>query len=304
MHSFYDRVTSGANRIVPPTVAIAVAIAIAIVGCGSSNHQAATVAATAPTVTSPTPTSPTQTTPAASTPKQSPPARKPPLRPPPPLTGRVIVIDPGHNGGNGRAPSVVNQLVPAGRGQTKACNTTGTATDSGYPEAEFNWDVSLRLQQLLNSQGAQVVLTRHSDSGIGPCVNIRAAIGNAVHADAVIAVHADGGPANGRGFDVIYPPDSGSTAAIFAKSLLLAHAVHTALIHAAFLPPATYVGHGGYDQRSDLAGLNLSTQPAIFVELGNMRNSTDAAIQTTQRGRQTLARALDRGLIAFLTANQ
>jgi N-acetylmuramoyl-L-alanine amidase len=218
-----------------------------------------------------------------------------------PLTGRVVVIDPGHNGHNFLAPQVIGRLVPAGRGRLKACNTTGTETDSGYPEAAFNWDVALRLQALLVHQGARVVLTRHSNTGVGPCVNERAAIGNQAHADAVIAIHADGGPSDGRGFQVIYAPDSGPTAATFAASLRLARVVHIALQASGVLPPSTYVGQNGYSVRDDLAGLNLSTRPAIFVELGNMRNSVDAAIQMNPTMRERLAAALDAGLVDYLT---
>ncbi|MFX5817268.1 N-acetylmuramoyl-L-alanine amidase, partial [Acinetobacter baumannii] len=84
------------------------------------------------------------------------------------------------------------------------CNTTGTATASGYEEAAFNWDLAIRLRRILEAAGANVVMTRHDNAGVGPCVNQRAAIGNHAHADAVIAIHEDGGPAWGRGFQVIY----------------------------------------------------------------------------------------------------
>src|SRR4051812_17283968 len=42
------------------------------------------------------------------------------------VTGKVVVLDPGHNGGNAAHAAQINKLVPAGRGQTKPCNTTGT----------------------------------------------------------------------------------------------------------------------------------------------------------------------------------
>jgi len=218
-----------------------------------------------------------------------------------PLARKVVVVNPGHNGHNYLASSVINALVPAGRGAVKACDTTGTQTDAGYSEAAFNWDVSLRLRALLLAQGARVVLTRSSNTGVGPCVNVRAAIGNRAHADAVISIHADGGPPDGRGFQVIYAPDVGDTAPIYAASLRFAHAIQSALVTSAILPPSTYVGQDGYSVRTDLAGLNLSTRPAIFVELGNMRNAVDAAIQTGAADRQRIAAALDDGLVRFLT---
>lgn len=270
--------------------------ALLITGCGGSTPSTptatnGTTAATsaAQTATPPPPTSTDKPRPALA-----------PARAPRPLAGRTIVIDPGHNGGNAEAASVINQPVPAGRGRIKPCNTTGTATDAGYPEATFNRDLALRLMRLLLDQGARVVLTRHSNTGIGPCVNVRAAIGNAAHADAVIAIHADGGPPEGRGFHVIYPPDAGSTAQIYRASLRLAHAIHHAIRLSGLLPTSTYAGRDGYNERDDLAGLNLSTRPAVLVELGNMRNSTDAALQTDPGFRQRMAEVLASGLEAFL----
>ena len=37
--------------------------------------------------------------------------------PPPVLAGEVVVIDPGHNGDNDAAPTVINQPVRIGRGE-------------------------------------------------------------------------------------------------------------------------------------------------------------------------------------------
>src|SRR6266478_5592816 len=122
-----------------------------------------------------------------------------------PLHGKTIVVDPGHNGGNWSHPSEINRLVDAG-GFQKACDTTGTSTNDGYSEASYNFDVATRLARILRAAGARVVLTRTNNTGWGPCINERAAIGNRAHADAAISIHADGGPAGGRGFHVIYKP--------------------------------------------------------------------------------------------------
>ena len=91
---------------------------------------------------------------------------------------KVVVIDPGHNGANSANPDIINALVPAGFGQTKPCNTTGTATNAGYPEHQFTWNVANDLRPILEASGITVVMTRSSDDGVGPCVNDRAAIGN------------------------------------------------------------------------------------------------------------------------------
>jgi N-acetylmuramoyl-L-alanine amidase len=65
-------------------------------------------------------------------------------------------------------------------------------------------------------------------------------------------------------------------------------------------PVSNYLGAQGLDPRSDLAGLNLSAVPAIYLECGNMRNATDAALMSGAAGRQALARRLAAGILAFL----
>src|SRR5262249_25142565 len=82
------------------------------------------------------------------------------------VSGKTILVDPGHNGGNWAHPEIINQLVPMGTG-SKACDTTGTQTNSGYQEAAFTFDVGTRLVALLRSAGAKGVMTRESNAGIG-----------------------------------------------------------------------------------------------------------------------------------------
>ena len=217
-----------------------------------------------------------------------------------PLAGRTVAIDPGHNGGNYLHTAEIDRLVNAGT-LRKACDTTGTATDAGYSEAAYNFDVALRLARILRGEGARVVLTRTSNTGWGPCITERAAIGNRAHANAAISIHADGGPASGRGFHVIYPPSIPHlTDDIAAASKRLALAVRDAFAAGTGEPYATYIGIDGLDVRSDLGGLNLSDVPKVFIETGNMRNATDAARLESATYRQREADALARGIAAFL----
>src|SRR5690242_2683317 len=51
-----------------------------------------------------------------------------------PLAGKVVGIDPGHNGDNGADPAYINQMIWNGR-ESETCDTTGTQTASGYTEA-------------------------------------------------------------------------------------------------------------------------------------------------------------------------
>jgi N-acetylmuramoyl-L-alanine amidase len=215
----------------------------------------------------------------------------------------TIAVDPGHNGGNFTHPEEIARAVPAGAGGvTKACNTTGTATNDGLlTEAQFNWDVAEDLVPRLEHLGATVVLTRKSNGGVGPCVDERAAIANRAHAAVALSIHADGNEAEGaHGFDVIHPSTEEMVAPRMAEpSLEFAEDVRDALVQAG-VPAANYVGEDGLDARSDLAGLNLAKVPAALVELGNMRNAEEAARLEDPAYRQKLADALAAGIVSFL----
>ena len=64
--------------------------------------------------------------------------------------------------------------------------------------------------------------------------------------------------------------------------------------------PSTYIGGGGLNPRSDIAGLNLAQFPSILVELGNMKNPVDSGLMKTPEGRQKYADAVVRGIAGFL----
>ncbi|TIC88517.1 N-acetylmuramoyl-L-alanine amidase [Nocardioides sp. GY 10113] len=222
------------------------------------------------------------------------------------LAGRVIVIDPGHQLGNSRFPAQVNASVDAG-GFTKACNTTGTATDGGYPEATFAWEVAVLMREELEAAGATVVLTRSSNSASawGPCIDERGRIGNpgwsGPTADLEISLHGDGNlSAGARGFHVIAPESrAGWTDDIAAPSLVLARAVRDGLLGVG-VPVSTYLGVDGLDVRGDLGTLNWSDKPTVMVELGNMRDPGDAALMTSAAGRRTYAVGVVAGVTRFL----
>jgi N-acetylmuramoyl-L-alanine amidase len=193
--------------------------------------------------------------------------------------------------------------VPAG-GFRKPCNTTGTATNGGYPEASLTWDVAVRLREQLRTLGATVRLTRHGNrqDEWGPCVDVRGRAGNDEKADLKLSIHADGSYARGaHGFHVIMPPDRRPwTHDIYRASRQLAMATRAALVERG-LHRATYVAGGdGLDVRRDLGTLNLSDVPTVMVELGNMRSPRDAAQMTRRGGRDRYAHALGLAALRFL----
>ena len=211
------------------------------------------------------------------------------------IAGMGVFLDPGHNAGADTTSQVDN-----GRGGTKQCNTSGAATNDGYPEHAFTWAVVGLISGSLNQVGVRTELSRDSDNGVGPCVDKRAALANAMHPDAIVSIHADGGPPSGSGFHVNYssPPLNDVQA---GPAVQLARTIRDALVQAGF-HPSTYVGSDGLYGRADLAGLNLAEYPAVLVELGNMKNADEAAQMQSPDGRARYANAVTQGIVNFLNA--
>jgi N-acetylmuramoyl-L-alanine amidase len=217
-----------------------------------------------------------------------------------PLSGRVIGIDPGHNGRNYTDPGFINRLIFNGR-EAETCDTTGTETDRGYTEARFNFAVAEDLSAQLRGLGARVVLTRTSNTGVGPCVTTRSAILNRAHAAVAIDIHADGGPAGGRGFAILEPVADGPNNRIIAPSRRFGAILRGRYEAVTGEPPSTYDGQNGIARRDDLAGLNLTTVPKVLIECANMRNAADAARLVSPAFQRRIATAMAQAIVAFLT---
>jgi N-acetylmuramoyl-L-alanine amidase len=216
-----------------------------------------------------------------------------------PLAGKIVGIDPGHNGGNFTDPGAIAHLIWNGTGW-ESCDTTGTTTDGGYPEAQFTFNVARYLRADLRRDGARVVMTRTSNDGVGPCVDRRAEIINDARADVAVDIHADGGPASGRGFTILEPVADGPDDNVIAASQGFGADVRQAMLAGTPMPVSDYTGVDGIMPRDDLAGLNLTTVPKVLIECGNMRNATDAGLLVTARFQQQVASALTVAIVKFL----
>lgn len=219
------------------------------------------------------------------------------------VRGHVIVVDAGHNGGNGAHANDIGRSIFIGT-QTRACDTTGTQTATGYAEHAFTLDVALRTRDLLTAAGARVVMVRTDDAGWGPCIDERAAIGNRAHADAGISIHADGGPRDGHGFHVNVPANiPGYTDDIYTASHTLGIALRDTYASATGIAPSTYIGSNGLVERRDFGGLNLSDVPKVLFETANMQNPSDAALLENSDVRQRIAHALAAGLARYFSGS-
>lgn len=219
-----------------------------------------------------------------------------------PLAGLTIALDPGHQLGNTN-PRFARQMAQTRWNGTirKGCNTSGTATNAGYPESAFTWRVAVRLKARLEALGASVPMTRTANSYDmwGPCTWDRGKFGARSGADFMVSIHADGSAPGGRGFFVIAPASlTGWTDDIARPSQRLARALIRGMA-AAGATRSTYVANQLFVWR-DQNTLNFADVPTVIVELGNMRNAAEAARMSTSSGQRQYADWLLAGIREYL----
>lgn len=180
----------------------------------------------------------------------------------PALAGKVVVIDPGHGGGD---PGVVAH---------------------GLGEADVVWDLARRLEGRLSALGVQAYLTRGLD-GDGPVPEEqRAAFANATNADLVISLHSDRNDSpHARGVATFYygsgdhhglrSPTGEKFAGLVQRELCARTGMVDCRTHGKAWPL-----------------LRMTRMPAVRVELGYLTNPDDAALLTQALFRDQAAESI------------
>ena len=222
------------------------------------------------------------------------------------LAGRTVFLDPGHQAS--AAGHDLRKQVPDGRGGMKDCQTTGATGVNRAAEHTVAWDVVQLVKAGLESQGAKVVLSRPDDTGWGGCVDERAAAANASKADIAVSVHADststGADPVKKGFHIIVPQLPVPDVAVQRVASTTGRAASNQMrdsFKAAGFPPANYAGVvDGIQTRSDIAAVNLTRVPEVFVEMGNLSNPAEADQLASKPGQVKYAVAMLDGIVKFL----
>ncbi|MBT9172376.1 MAG: N-acetylmuramoyl-L-alanine amidase LytC [Syntrophomonadaceae bacterium] len=208
------------------------------------------------------------TTTAPQTPPTEPqPALQQPAQPSP-LSGRTIVLDPGHG------------INPAHG------NFSGAVGVTGLVEDVVVLDVSLQAAELLRQAGADVVLTR-SDTTLA--LRQRVAIAEQARAHVFVSVHANAHLNRAvSGTETFYfqgkPNDT--------ENYWLAAHLQNELVRALGLPDLG-VKHGNFHV------IRETTMPSALVELGFLSNAGDEALLRTAQSRAAAARAIFLALQRF-----
>ncbi len=185
-----------------------------------------------------------------------------------PLTDRVILLDAGHGGTDGGA----------------------RAKDSGVWEKELNLQTALVLKNLLEQDGASVIMTREMDMQYSEKkradLTARLDLARENGAEMVISIHMNEYRTRGvSGPQVFYRAGQ-------EDSRLLAGCVQDALI--SVLNPAK--------KRAAMAGdyfiLSLDL-PSVLVECGFLSNAAEEALLLTPEYRKKVAQGIRDGIVEY-----
>lgn len=193
-------------------------------------------------------------------------------KPPPPrpvkstrLSGKKIMIDPGHGGKDPGA---------------------GQGTKSRLPEKTIVLDIGNSVSRILQDRGAKVIATRTSD--VYPSLDDRANAADRYKVDVFVSIHADSAPKN--------PAASGTEVHVYTSAS--GQSLTAARCMIAALKKAGLECRGM--QRTNLHVLREHSRPAILIECGFLTNSGDAARLNTASYRNRLAAAIADGITDYL----
>lgn len=193
-----------------------------------------------------------------------------------PLTGQVILVDPGHGGIDG-----------------------GAVSKDGLVEKEITLKIALFLRDYLQEAGAYVVLTREKDYDLAnektDQISKRKAedLMRRVHlikekyADAVISIHLNAFPQKQySGAQTFYDPklQANQRLASFIQRELIQNLENTKRIP---------------KQKGDVYLLKESSVPTVLVEAGFLSNDQEAKLLATENYQKKIAASIYSGIIKY-----
>jgi N-acetylmuramoyl-L-alanine amidase len=182
-----------------------------------------------------------------------------------PLQGLHICVDPGHGGAKEK----------------------GAVGCSGIFEAPINLAISLKFRDLLEAQGAQVIMTRTTDTEVS--LEDRVKIADQNNVDLLLSVHNNSLP-DGR--DPLKEHGS-STYWYHPQSTELGKALKNGLVQKLHFPD---IG----SRFQNLALTRPSGMQAVLSEVGFMINPDEYAVLISDKGQQDAAQGLLNGLKTYL----
>ena len=190
------------------------------------------------------------------------------------VSGRKVVIDAGHGGGD-----------------------PGAKSNCGIIEKHLNLDVAMRLKKYLSMAGVYCIMIRETDrdyfqSGDSSSskkrrdLNHRIEIANQSGADIFLSIHANSFPQTiYHGAQTFYCEKS-------PESKRLAETIQEQLVSS--LGPNRRKAKKG-----DFRVLNLTRIPGVIIETGFLSNPEEARLLATEQHREQLAEAIYLGVLKY-----
>ncbi len=241
------------------------------------------------TVSYDAPTPPPVPTP---TPEPTPTPTPTPSPTPAPLEGAKIGIDPGHQQ---RANFNTEPIAPGEDARKAKCSSGTRGIVTGAYEYEVNLKVALKLKQLLEQNGATVVITRTTNN-VNFSNRSRAEFFNEQQVDLAILLYCNGTDDTSiRGAFMLLPTRERTS--FFSEN---ARAATTILEHyCASTGLPTRKGNGIVYTATQTA-FNWCTRPIICIEMGHLSNETDDLLLTNNAFQDKMAVGIYEGIFAYL----
>lgn len=207
--------------------------------------------------------------------------------------GHIVGIDPGHQG-----PHVdMSATEPNGpnSSEMKAKATSGTSgVYSGLGEYQLNLDVSLKLQQILEDRGYQVILCRKdNDTAISNAE--RALLAAEGGAEIYVRIHANGSDDHSvQGALSMSPsPNNPYIPDLYTESQRLSQILLDSYC------AATGFDNRGVQYTDTMTGINWSQVPVTILEMGFMSNEHDDLAMADSNFQQTMAEGIADGIDTY-----
>lgn len=211
--------------------------------------------------------------------------------------GHTIAIDPGHQGPHVDMSATEPNGPNSSEMKTKA--TTGTSgVYSGLGEYQLNLDVSLKLKQILEDRGYQVVMCRtDNDTAISNAE--RALLAAESGAEIYVRIHANGSDDHGvQGALSMSPsPDNPYIPQLYADSQRLSQILLDSYC------AATGFENRGVQYTDTMTGINWSQVPVTILEMGFMSNEHDDLAMADSNFQQTMAEGIANGIDTYFSQN-
>ena len=191
------------------------------------------------------------------------------------LVGKTIMIDPGHGG----------------------YYMTGTAlADNTVAEKEITLAIGMKLKNMLENRGANVIMTRTQDIPIE--TDYRRVISTTTDPDLFISLHCDG----------IYDSDYSGTHSFYFTSFSqpLAACIHKRMVeyyrNYIYTPANEQYDAVDYGVKYYPFAMIRSFQcPSVLVEMGFMTNETEGYVLTLEDSQYWIAEAITMGIQDYLS---